>query len=79
MVARRAGRHATRTGETAHHRTDQGALTGFLAEQRAEIGRLEGQHLVALGQQRLDLAHRRAGAQRDDQFFRRIVDDARHA
>ena len=46
---------------------------------RAEVGRLEGQHLVALGQQRLDLAHRRAGAQGDDQFFRRVVDDARQA
>ena len=67
---------AARAGEVAHDRADQGALPGFLAEQRAEVRRLEGEHLVALGQQRLDLAHRRAGAQGDDQFLRRVVDDA---
>ena len=56
VIARRTGREAARAGEVAHHRADQRALARLAAEQRAEIGRLEGQHLVALREQRLDLA-----------------------
>ena len=38
------------------------------AEQRAQVHRLERQHLAALGQRRLDLGERRAGARGDDQL-----------
>ena len=75
MVARGAGAEPARPGEVAHQRADQRALAGLASQHRPEIGWLEGQHLVALGEQGFDLAQRRSGAQGDDQFLRCVIDD----
>ncbi|PMQ14640.1 hypothetical protein JaAD80_19830 [Janthinobacterium sp. AD80] len=64
----RAG--AARPGQGARHDTANGGA-------RAEVRRLERQHLVARGQHRLDFGQRRAAAGRDHQLRRFIVDDAR--
>ena len=79
VIARRTGRQPPRPGEISHDGADQCPLPGFPAEQRPEVGRLEGQHLVALRQQRLDLADRRASTQRDHQLLRGVIDDAAQA
>ena len=46
------------------------------AEQRGEVGRLGDDVLAVLGQRRLDLGERRAGARGDDQLLRRVERDA---
>ena len=79
VIPRGAGGKPPRAREIAHHGADQCPLPGFLAEQWSEIRRFEGQHLVALRQQRLDVAHRRAGAQGHHQLLGCVVDDAADA
>jgi len=49
---------------------------GLLPEERAQIRRLESQHLPVGRQQPFDLRHRRAGAGTQYQFLRLIKRDA---
>ena len=76
MVARGAGLDAARAGQIGRDRAADGALAGRAAEQRAIVHRLEGELLVVLVQQRLDLGQRRAGFGREHQFFRLVQRDA---
>ena len=54
-------------------------LPGRRAEQRAVIHRLEGEFLIAGGEQRLDLGERRAGLGGEHQFLRLVERDAGQA
>src|SRR5690606_25927101 len=68
LVGDAAGIGATRSGQAG----------GNGAAQRggAEVRRLAGQHLPTRGQRFVDLAQRRAGPRRDDQFAGLITEDA---
>ena len=67
--SRKAPAHAARLGQAGRHAA---------AHRRGgpEMRRLEGQHLTVGGQLGLQIGQRRAGAHRDDEFGRVIVDDA---
>ena len=43
---------------------------------RAEVRRFERQHLIVLGERRFELDQCRAGPDGDDEFGRRVIDDA---
>ena len=78
MVARRPDGDAARAGDVGgEHAADRG-LPGLAARQRPEVHRLEGQHLAALGERRLDLGERRAGAGRHHHLARLVERDAAH-
>ena len=76
MVAGGAGLEAARAGEVAGDDATQGLTPGGLAEQGAEIRRLEGQRLPGVRQRRLDLREGRGRLGAEDQFVRLIQFDA---
>jgi hypothetical protein len=77
MVARGARLDAPWTGKICRQRAADRAHPGCAAEQRPIVQRLEGQLLVVLGKQRLDLGQWRAGPGRKHQFLRLVKRDAR--
>ena len=76
MVARRARLWAARAGEIAGQHAAQGPLPRRPAVERAQIRRLEGQHLALFRQRLLDLGQARAGASGQHQLLRLIEADA---
>ena len=60
-------------GQARHHAADRRFAPG--AQQPAVIHRLEGEHLVVVGQGLFDVAQGRAGARGDHQFGRLVAQD----
>ena len=79
VVAHRAPGDAARAGQVGGDHAAERLRVRCVPEQRGKIGRLGDQVLAMLGQRRLDLVQRRAGARGNDQFLRRIERDAGQA
>ena len=79
MIARRAGKNAPTAREIGgDHPADRG-LAGAVAERGSKIDRLEGKHLIALGEKLLDLADRCPRLHHEHELGRLVKRDAGQA